>query len=196
VLKKLIFITILGLSFIVGLHRIGYAEGSNTLPIKKSFSLSEKFMRAFTTIKKSYVDEINEDELIDAAIEGMLSKLDPYSSYLTPEHQTNLLKNLNSQTTGFGIAGTLEYGQVKISHVFSGSPAAISGLKVDDIIVKIDGYTTRHMTIDEVSDRLHANKGSKIRLGFTRGKVKKVQEVILTATDTTVLSVRNQTYIE
>lgn len=147
-----------------------------------SFSLSDKiykeldvFTRIIDILDKQYVDNIDEHELIQGAINGMLTSLDPHTVYLPAD----LYKDFQSDTTGkfggIGIEITLKEGILTVVTPLQDSPAFIAGVKSGDRIIKIDGELTKGMSLMDAVHKMRGPKGKKVtitvwREGFTETK--------------------------
>ena len=93
----------------------------------------------FQRVRESYVDEVNEKELIEAAINGMLTSLDPHSSFLNTENFSNMQVQTKGKFGGLGIEITMESGLIKIVSPIDDTPAAKAGLQPEDYIIAVDG---------------------------------------------------------
>jgi carboxyl-terminal processing protease len=129
--------------------------------------------------ERNYVNEVNRRDLIEAAIRGVLNKLDPYSSYIGPDELTRFRSSVESEFGGIGIQITADDGQLQILSPIYGSPAYRAGLLAGDRIVEIDGKSTDNMTLDQAVGRLKGDEGSKVTLTVVHpGKQEKVKAAI------------------
>jgi carboxyl-terminal processing protease len=96
------------------------------------------FGEVLEKINKEYVDEINQSESMDSAIDGLLQSLDPYSSYMSPEVFTEMQTETSGEFGGLGIEVTMESGVVKVISPIDDTPASKAGIRAGDYIVKID----------------------------------------------------------
>lgn len=113
---------------------------------KEYYELLKTFAATVDQIDRNYVQEISRRELIEAAIEGMLRRLDQYSNYIPPEELTAFRKKIQSDFGGIGLRVTTERGFLEVISPFYGTPAYKSGILAGDRILRIDGQTTRDMT--------------------------------------------------
>ena len=133
-----------------------------------SYELLNLFGEVLERAKASYVEEVSDKQLIEAAINGMLTSLDPHSSYLDEKD----FKYMNEQTSGkfggLGIEITMEQGVVKIVSPIDDTPAFKAGLKPGDYITNIDGETIIGMTLNEAVDKMRGKPGTKVKLTIRR----------------------------
>ncbi len=115
-------------------------------------------------VERNYVKDIDRRELMEAAIQGVLSKLDPYSAYIGPEELTRFRSSVENQFGGIGIQITMEEGQLKILSPLAGTPAYRAGLLAGDRIVDINGEPTAGITLDEAVRRLKGSEGTQVTL--------------------------------
>jgi carboxyl-terminal processing protease len=138
---------------------------------QKKDALYEKldlFGDILETINKEYFKQINEGEVIDGAINGMLQSLDPYSSYMSPK----TFKNMNTETKGefggLGIEVTMEAGLVKVISPIDDTPADKAGIKSGDYIIKLDNKQVKGLTLDEAVNTMRGKSGTPITLTIRR----------------------------
>ena len=133
-----------------------------------SYELLNLFGEVMERAKANYVEEVSDKKLIEAAINGMLTSLDPHSSYLDAKD----FKYMNEQTSGkfggLGIEITMEQGVVKIVSPIDDTPAFRAGLKPGDYITNIDGETIIGMTLNEAVDKMRGKPGTKVKLTIRR----------------------------
>ena len=143
---------------------------SNETDIYKKIDL---FSEVLEKINKEYVDDINQSDVMDAAINGVLQSLDPYSSYMSPE----ILKEMQTETKGefggLGIEVGMEAGVVKVISPIDGSPAEAVGVKAGDYIVKINGTQVQGKTLSEAVELMRGPVGSEIEITVRRLGVRK-----------------------
>ena len=133
-----------------------------------SYELLNLFGEVMERAKANYVEEVSDKQLIEAAINGMLTSLDPHSSYLDEKD----FKYMNEQTSGkfggLGIEITMEQGVVKIVSPIDDTPAFKAGLKPGDYITHIDGETIIGMSLNEAVDKMRGKPGTKVKLTIRR----------------------------
>ena len=131
------------------------------------------FGEVLDKIKKDYVEEVNQSDALDAAINGVLQSLDPYSAYMSPE----IFKEMETETSGkfggLGIEVGMEFGVVKVITPMDGSPAEREGVKAGDYIVKINETQVQGKTLLEAVELMRGPVGSSLEITVRRKGVKK-----------------------
>ena len=164
--------------FYIGLTQI---VNSSENEIYKKIDL---FGEVLEKINKEYVDEINQSESMDSAINGLLQSLDPYSSYMSPEIFDEMQTETSGEFGGLGIEVSMESGVVKVISPIDDTPASKAGIKAGDFIVKINDIQVQGKTLSEAVDLMRGPVGSGIELTVRRRGEKKalifniVREVI------------------
>ena len=131
------------------------------------------FSEVLDKINKDYVEEINQSDAMDAAINGVLQSLDPYSAYMSPEMLQNMQTETSGEFGGLGIEVTMEAGLVKVISPIDNSPAAEVGVKAGDYIVKINNKQVQGKTLTEAVELMRGPVGSDIEITVRRiGKKK------------------------
>ena len=131
------------------------------------------FAEVLEKIRKEYVDEVDQSELIDNAINGALQSLDPYSAYMDSELFESMETDTKGEFGGLGIEVGMEAGVVKVVAPIDGTPAARAGLKAGDYIVKIDGEQVQGKSLMEAVKLMRGPVGSTIDLTIRRKGIKK-----------------------
>jgi len=122
----------------------------------------------FERIRSQYVEKVDESELIEAAIDGMLTSLDPHSSYLSPDDAAEMRVQTRGEFGGLGIEVTQEEGFVKVVSPSDGTPAAEAGVEAGDFITHVDGESVLGLTLDEAVDLMRGPVGSEIVITIVR----------------------------
>ena len=122
----------------------------------------------FERIRVQYVEEVDETELIEAAIGGMLASLDPHSSYLSPDDATQMRVQTRGEFGGLGIEVTQEEGFVKVVSPMDGTPADEAGMEAGDFITHVDGESMLGLSLDEAVDMMRGPVGSEIIITVVR----------------------------
>jgi len=122
----------------------------------------------FERIRAQYVEPVDESELIEAAIDGMLSSLDPHSSYLSPKDAADMQVQTRGEFGGLGIEVTQEDGFVKVVAPMDGTPADQAGVEAGDFITHVDGENLMGLTLDETVSRMRGPVGSEIVITVVR----------------------------
>ncbi len=131
------------------------------------------FGEVLEKINEEYVDEIDQSEGMDSAINGLLQSLDPYSSYMSPENFELMQTETSGEFGGLGIEVSMEAGVVKVITPIDDTPASKAGIKAGDYIVKIDDTQVQGKTLSEAVDLMRGLVGSSIELTVRRRGVKK-----------------------
>ena len=131
------------------------------------------FGEVLEKIQKEYVDEINQSEGMDAAIDGLLQSLDPYSSYMSPKTFDEMQTDTSGEFGGLGIEVTMESGVVKVISPIDDTPASRVGIKAGDYIVKINNTQVQGKSLSEAVDLMRGPVGSSIELTVRRRGEKK-----------------------
>ena len=131
------------------------------------------FGEVLEKINKEYVDEINQSESMDSAINGLLQSLDPYSSYMSPEIFEEMQTETSGEFGGLGIEVSMEAGVVKVITPIDDTPASKAGLKAGDYIVKINDIQVQGKSLSEAVDLMRGPVGSGIELTVRRRGTKK-----------------------
>tara|TARA_B100000029_G_scaffold144053_1_gene139267 strand:- start:304 stop:1437 length:1134 start_codon:yes stop_codon:yes gene_type:complete len=137
------------------------------------------FGEVLEKIKKEYVEDVNQSEMIDSAINGALQSLDPYSAYMNPEIFQSVETDTKGEFGGLGIEVGMEAGVVKVISPIDDTPAARAGIKAGDYIVKIDDEQVQGKTLMEAVKIMRGPVGSEIKLTIRRiGEEKALEKII------------------
>ncbi|CAD5376648.1 Carboxy-terminal-processing protease [Pseudomonas sp. OF001] len=140
------------------------ATGRATLPLDELRTFAEVLER----IKTAYVEPVDDKTLLENAIKGMLSNLDPHSAYLEPEDFQELQESTSGEFGGLGVEVGQEDGMLKVVSPIDDTPAARAGIEAGDLIVKIDGQPTKGWSLMQAVDKLRGKPGSPIVLTLVR----------------------------
>ena len=136
-----------------------------------------QFTSVFNAVKDYYVDEVSDKELLELAVEGMVSGLDPHSSFLDPEGFEDMSEATHGSFGGLGIEVTKDVSGVRVISPIDDTPAARAGIRAGDIITKLDGEATADLTLEEAVKRMRGEPKTKIRLEIARkGEMNSVRE--------------------
>jgi carboxyl-terminal processing protease len=149
------------------------------------------FGDVFEKIRNDYVEKPDEAKLIEAAINGMLSSLDPHSSYMDAKSYREMQVQTKGEFGGLGIEVTQEDGLVKVVSPIDDTPAAKAGILSGDIIVGIDDESTQGLTLDQAVEKMRGAVNSTIRLKILRGGAKEAREFKIVRDIIKVQSVRS-----
>ncbi len=145
-----------------------------------TYEYLDLFGDVFERTRSAYVETVDEKDLIEAAINGMLTSLDPHSSYLAPEGFTDMQTDTKGEFGGLGIEVTMEEGFVKVVSPIDDTPASKADLKPNDFITHIDGESVLGMTIGEAVDLMRGPVNTDIELTIAREGAEEPIEVKLT----------------
>ncbi len=119
-------------------------------------------------VKRDYVNPVNDHQLLQAAVRGMVASLDPYSAYLDGDDYDEIKISSSGQYSGVGIEVSMEDDQVVVIAPFEDSPAARAGIRSGDIIVTIDGVPVNTATLDDTIGRMRGAEGTQVKIGIMR----------------------------
>ncbi|MDB9717994.1 S41 family peptidase [Candidatus Pelagibacter sp.] len=165
-MKKIQVYLIIFFTQFLFLEKVNSAE----IDIYKKIDL---FGEVLEKINKEYVDEINQSESMDSAINGLLQSLDPYSSYMSPEIFEEMQTETSGEFGGLGIEVSMEAGVVKVITPIDDTPASKAGIKAGDYIVKINDIQVQGKSLSEAVDLMRGPVGSGIELTVRRRGAKK-----------------------
>ena len=183
-MKTVQFYLIIFLTQFLFLKQINSAE----IDIYKKIDL---FGEVLEKINKEYVDEINQSESMDSAINGLLQSLDPYSAYMSPEIFQEMQTETSGEFGGLGIEVSMEAGVVKVISPIDDTPASKAGIKAGDYIVKINNIQVQGKSLSEAVDLMRGPVGSGIELTVRRRGEKKALTFNITREIIEVQSVKS-----
>ena len=172
--KKVIFVLSLGimLGVFIGLSSSVFAERGTAENANDAEPLPYEDLRTFTEIfgriKRDYVEPVSDKKLLEDAIRGMLSGLDPHSAYLVAEEYQELKEGTTGQFGGLGIEVTMENGFIKVVSPIDDTPAQKAGIKSADLIIKLDDKPVKGMSLTDAVKIMRGEPGSKIVLTIVR----------------------------
>jgi carboxyl-terminal processing protease len=196
--KKNIFILSLGIMLGVFLGICGsvFAEKDIEPVTATSEALPYEELRTFTEIfgriKKDYVEPVSDKKLLEDAVKGMLSGLDPHSAYLDAEEYQELKEGTTGQFGGLGIEVTMENGFIKVVSPIDDTPAQKAGIKAGDLIIKLDDKPVKGMTLTEAVKHMRGAPGSKILLYVVREGLDSPLKITITRDIIKVKSVKSR----
>lgn len=197
--KKNIFVLSLGITFgvIISLCGSVFAEKNNGTAVTTDTEvLPYEDLRTFTEIfgriKQDYVEPVSDKKLLEDAIRGMLSGLDPHSAYLAADEYQELKEGTTGQFGGLGIEVTMENGFIKVVSPIDDTPAQRAGLKTGDLIVKLDEQPVKGMSLTDAVKLMRGEPGSKILLTIVREGEEAPLKITLVRDIIKVKSVKNR----
>ena len=162
--------------------------GTGELPVDEIRAFAE----VFTKIKKDYVEDVEDGELLEYAIRGMLEGLDPHSSYLDEEAYLDLQEGTTGEFGGLGIEVGMEDGFIKVISPIDDTPAQKAGLQAGDLIIRLDDTPVKGMSLTDAVARMRGEPGTDITLTIIRDGAEKPLKVTITRDVIKVKSVRTQ----
>tara|TARA_Y100000768_G_C23917579_1_gene653172 strand:- start:109 stop:1242 length:1134 start_codon:yes stop_codon:yes gene_type:complete len=176
--------------FIIFFLNILFLINNSSLAKTDIYKKIDLFGEVLEKINEEYVEEINQSESMDSAINGLLQSLDPYSAYMSPEIFNEMQTETSGEFGGLGIEVSMESGVVKVISPIDDTPASKAGIKAGDYIVKIDGVQVQGKTLSEAVDLMRGPVGSSIELTVRRRGVKKAIKFNITREIIEVQSVK------
>ncbi len=169
-----------------GLPPGGTASGRDAYETLKVFS------DVLAIIQRDYVKSVDNKELVYGAIKGMLGELDPHSSFMTPDMFKEVQAETKGEFGGLGIEITMKDGVLTVVAPFEGTPAFEAGIKPEDQIVKIEGASSKGITLFEAVRKLRGRKGTKVTISIMRKDFSEPKEFTLTRALIEIQSVKTK----
>ncbi|MGO9512199.1 MAG: S41 family peptidase [Steroidobacteraceae bacterium] len=171
-IKKTRTLLLLAVGISIGLS-LGLAHGvradkQETLGQDLPWQDARLFAEVLERVEREYVDPVDDHQLLQAAIRGMVSSLDPYSAYLDGDEYDEIKISSSGQYSGVGIEVSMEDGQVVVVAPFEGSPAAEAGIRSGDVIATIDGVAVNTTTLTDTIGRMRGKEGTTVTIGILR----------------------------
>ena len=192
-------ISVKGLVFaivIIGFFVVFWTSSESLVSAKEKNIYKEikTFNEVLDMVQKNYVDQVDSSSLIQGAINGMIKTLDPHSSFMTPDVYKGLEEERQGHFGGIGIEITLVKDVLTVVSPIEDTPAYKAGVKAGDQIIKIDGKTTKDISMMEAVKKLRGKKGTKVTITITREGMIKPKNIILTRAEIQVQSVKAKTF--
>jgi carboxyl-terminal processing protease len=156
----------IGLS--LGLARGVSAEKSSALGGDIPWADARMLAEVLERVEHDYVDPVDDHQLLQAAIRGMVSSLDPYSAFLDNDEYDEIKISSSGQYSGVGIEVSMEDDQVVVVSPFEGSPAAVAGIRTGDVIASIDGVAVNTSNLSDTIGRMRGKEGTAVKIGILR----------------------------
>ena len=170
-----------------------YVSGSTALAAASdTYRDLNLFGDVFEKIRTDYVEKPDEEKLVEAAINGMLSSLDPHSSYMDAKAYRDMQVQTRGEFGGLGIEVTQEDGNIKVVTPIDDTPASKAGVLSGDLITAIDGEPVAGLTLNQAVDKMRGAVGTPVTLKILRAKAKDGQDFKLTRAVIQIKSVRNE----
>ncbi|WP_246841098.1 S41 family peptidase [Hahella sp. CCB-MM4] len=152
-----------------------------------------KFAEVFDRIKKAYVEDVDDTTLLNNAIRGMLSGLDPHSSYLEPSAFDDLQESTTGEFGGLGIEVGMEDGFIKVIAPIDDTPAQKAGIEAGDLIIKLDDQSVKGMSLEEAVNKMRGKPGTPIKLTVVKRNSDGPTDIEVLRDIIRVTSVKNMT---
>lgn len=150
------------------------------------------FADVLSIVQRDYVDKVGTQKLVEGAIKGMLTTLDPHSVYLTPDYYKELQVETTGEFGGLGIEITVKDGLLVVVTPIEGSPAESAGIKAGDAIIKIEGKFTKNLSLIDAVRQMRGPKGSPIKISVMRKGISDLIDIIVVRDVIKVKSVRGR----
>lgn len=191
---KRLILPLITASALIALPSFADESSSSKDPLNGQLPLQElrNFTEIFERIRTSYVEEIDDTTLLQYAIDGMLTSLDPHSAYLQPEDFSDLQENTTGKFGGLGIEVGQQDGLILVVTPIDETPAQKAGIKAGDLIVSLDGEAVMGMSLNDAVERMRGEPGTDITLEVRRKNEKELLTFTLTRAEIKVASVRTE----
>jgi carboxyl-terminal processing protease len=177
--------------FLFALHQdVGGAQAANSSNTADTYKQLNLFGDVFELVRSDYVDEVSDETLVEGAINGMLTALDPHSNYLNAKNFNDMKVQTRGEFGGLGIEVSMENGLVKVVSPIDDTPAAHAGLKPGDLITHLEGTPVQGLTLPEAVEKMRGPVNSDINLTIRR-EGKEPFDVKLTRAVIRIQSVRS-----
>jgi carboxyl-terminal processing protease len=163
---------------VLALGLSGMTVASQT-PRNETFRMLQLFGDVLAVVEQAYVVPVDNQKLIEAALAGMMTALDPHSNYLPPDGFADLQERTSGEYSGVGLTITAEGGLVKVISPMDDSPAARAGVQAGDVISAINGQNASGLTVTQVSEKLRGAMGTSVTVTFLRDG-EEPRDVVLT----------------
>ena len=151
-----------------------------------------RFSQVLDLVERNYVKDVSRADLINGALKGMLSALDPHSTFMTPEEYKEMHENTAGEFFGVGIEMTLENGQVTVLTPIDDTPAFRAGVQPGDLILSINGQPTQELSLSEVASPIRGPKGTEVELTLLRTNSKTPHTVRIVRDAIPLVSVKSR----
>src|SRR5512135_1853472 len=160
---SLLVVLVFVLGVIIGTGMVRYSQAEND-----TYDNLKTFSEVLSLVQKNYVEEVSSKDLIYGAIKGMLNNLDPHSSFMTPEMYKEMQVDTRGEFGGLGIQIGVKDRMLTVIAPIEDTPAYKAGIKAGDKIVKIDGESTKNMSIQDAVSKMRGPKGKPVTLNIFR----------------------------
>ena len=170
----------------------GDLPSGRTASGREAYETLKVFSDVLAIVQRDYVKSVDSKELVYGAIKGMLGELDPHSSFMTPDMFKEVQAETKGEFGGLGIEITIKDGVLTVVSPFEGTPAFEAGIKPEDQIVKIEGVSSKGITLFEAVHKLRGRKGTKVTISIMRKAFSEPKEFTLTRALIEIQSVKTK----
>ncbi len=194
-MRKFVFAALGGVAIgaIVSTQVAGPLLADETSKSTSVYEQLDLFGDIFERVRNQYVEPVDEKKLIEAAINGMLTSLDPHSSYMPPDQAAAMREQTRGEFGGLGIEVTQDQGVIKVVSPMDGTPAAEAGIESGDYITQVNGDSLQGLTLDQSLDLMRGPVGSEAVLTVVRQGVEKPFDVKIIRDTIKMVAVRTKT---
>ena len=182
-------LAVLGISILLAVSAPTYAEAQSSSETYRQLDL---FGEVFNRVRADYVDEVDDEKLIEAAVNGMLQALDPHSGFLNAKNFREMQVQTRGEFGGLGIEVTMENGFVKVISPIGGTPAQRAGILTGDLLTHIGGEQIQGLTLSQAVEKMRGPVNTDIRLTVVRAGADAPFDVTLTREVIRIASVRSR----
>ena len=188
-IKKTLTFGLIIIPILFGSQQYAFAD---TDDLQETYKNLEIFSNVLSIVQQNYVDDIKTKETLEGAIKGMLTSLDPHSSYLKPDDFKELQVETKGSFSGIGIEITLKDDRLTVVSPIEDTPAFKAGIKAGDRIIKIEDESTKDMSVFEAVKKLRGPKGSEVTISIYREDWKDLQDFTIARDVIPIHSVRSK----
>jgi carboxyl-terminal processing protease len=185
-MKRILFFAAVSIAF------IGAQPSAHAVDRSDTYRQLNLFSDVFARIRSNYVEEVEDKEMIEAAINGMLTSLDPHSSFLNAERFEDMQVQTKGEFGGLGIEVTMENGLVKVISPIDDTPAFRAGIEAGDFITALDGEPVMGLTLSEAVDLMRGKPGDPLTVTVARKGESQPFDVVITRAIIKIQSVRSR----
>ena len=190
-LRRTIATRLVPVAAIVGFLFVSQPALAATDKQSQTYELLDLLGEVFERVRRDYVEDVSDEELIEAAVQGMLSSLDPHSVYLPPRNYQQMQVQTRGEFGGLGIEVTMDRGYVKVVAPIDDTPAFRAGLQSGDYITHLDGTSVQGMTLNQAVEKMRGPVGTDLTLTIAR-EGRDSFDVTITRDKIRITSVRNR----
>jgi carboxyl-terminal processing protease len=182
-------LAVLGISFLLA---VTAPNGADAQSSSETYRQLDLFGEVFNRVRADYVDEVDDEKLIEAAVNGMLQALDPHSGFLNAKNFREMQVQTRGEFGGLGIEVTMENGYVKVISPIDGTPAERAGILTNDLVTHVGGEQIQGLTLSQAVEKMRGPVNTDIRLTVVRAGVDAPFDITLTREVIRIASVRSR----